>query len=177
MRPGSLLRLFYEPIPGSVRFLPVFNILLFLVISAPSNSELRASCYTADPDASACLRLGRRHLTGRGAKKDLPKAEKLLTVACGSAEREDVAAAACTQLGGMLYNGNGVRKDYARAAEAFKIACDFGGASACASLGQMTYRGIGVLEKDLEGSEALFRKACFLGWKRSCDDDHAKDRQ
>lgn len=143
--------------------------LLFLS-SYPSNGDLLASCYAANPDASSCLRLGRRHLTGRGAPKDLPKAEKLLTVACVTAEHDfDVASAACTQLGAMVYNGNGVPKNYDRAAEAFEIACDAGGASACASLGQMTRRGIGGIDKDLEESKALLRKACFLGWKRSCD--------
>lgn len=147
----------------------LFKILLALLIAPastyPSNIELRDAC--GGGDLAACRRLGTRHLTGDGAKKDLERAAKYFALGCPS-EGESRDVRACQQLGTMSLRGTGGQRDLPRAAALFQLACDGGDASGCAGLAQMYLRGIGGLEKDRKKAEELYAGSCRSGWIRSC---------
>lgn len=138
-----------------------------------SNLKLRSACYGKLGDSgvlsvSACARLGRRYMTGRGAKKDPALAETFLELACADQPQSPFDPGACVQLGGMLYRGDEIPQDYPRAIRILRRACDAASeASACSTLGHMVTRGLGIESDPLAGA-MLFDRACKLGWRQAC---------
>lgn len=131
-----------------------------------TNARLREHC-EAGASLLACTRLGSRHLTGRGATKDLVRASEYFGRACPT-DGSMIDPHACMKLGTMVYNGNGVKVDHPRAATMFKLACANEIPSACSALGQMYLRGIGGLTKDEDEGEFLLTEACRAGWAGAC---------
>lgn len=96
-------------------------------------------------DTAAQYRLGRRYLSGDGAKREARKAAYWFEKA---ARAGDVTSQRI--LATLFYSGTGVRKSPAHALKWFRKAAEGGDALAQTALADMYYRGIGMRRPDLK---------------------------
>ncbi|MDO5667183.1 MAG: tetratricopeptide repeat protein [Alcaligenaceae bacterium] len=109
--------------------------------------------------ADANIRLAELYIQGLGGTQDFDEAIKWLQKPATQG-----VASAQTALGWALIMG---KQDYQAAVAWFEAAAEHEHAEAVTALGSMYYDGTGV-ERDLQKSQQLYKKACDLGSQSGC---------
>ena len=114
----------------------------------------------------ACSIIGQLYAVGDGTiRKDLDRADKLLTVACDASEEM-----ACFWLGNVLCDlSSATQRDCPRAVRAFEKSCQAKSvASACALVGLMLYEGRPNVPADPARAARLLETGCDSGEAVAC---------
>ncbi len=110
-------------------------------------------------EMEACYNVGSMYYHGEGTRKNYRKAIEYFQKAC-----DNGIGAGCNDLGFMYEHGKYVVPSLNKAISYYADACDMGEASGCSNLAYLKEK-----KGNLISAKQLYKKACILGDKYSCN--------